>query len=59
MSSNSLIGLVAVINVAWASLALLQTLVLVVLTSPAGIFSNFVREMGGQSKSVEDDDPSG
>ncbi len=59
MSLNSLIGLVALINVAWGSLALLQTLVLVVLTSPAGIFSNFVRELGGQSKSVEDDDLSG
>jgi len=41
-----LLGALEVANIFWASLALLQVLVLLVLTSPAGIFSNFVREMG-------------
>ena len=43
------IGVAAITNVALASLGGLQILVLVILTSPAGIFSNFVREMGRPS----------
>jgi hypothetical protein len=43
---NSAIGLLAIGNLAWKSLGLLQALVLFILSSPAGIFSNFVREVG-------------
>jgi hypothetical protein len=46
MATTGAIGVAAIANVALASLGGLQILVLVILTSPAGIFSNFVREMG-------------
>lgn len=46
---TSLLGLLGLANVLWASLGLLQALILVLLTSPAGIFSNFVRELGASS----------
>ncbi len=49
MGFTALLGLLGLANVFWASLGLLQTLILVLLTSPAGIFSNFVREVGGSS----------
>jgi len=52
-----LLGALEVANVFWASLALLQVLVLLVLTSPAGIFSNFVREMGSRPGSLPATDP--
>jgi len=44
--TNAVFGLLQVLNVLWGSLAGLQFGVLVILTSPAGIFYNFVREMG-------------
>jgi hypothetical protein len=49
--------LTAVANVLWASLGFLQLSVLVLLTSPAGIFSNFMREMGTRSVDGETDIP--
>ncbi|HEU4916056.1 MAG TPA: hypothetical protein VFV13_05780 [Acidimicrobiia bacterium] len=44
--------LLSLLNILWASLGWLQALVLFFLTSPAAIFSNFVREMGGGSKAL-------
>jgi hypothetical protein len=44
--TSGLLGLLGLVNLGWASLGLLQVLVLALLTSPAGIFTNFVREMG-------------
>jgi len=49
--------LLGVVNVALASLGLLQALVLFLLTSPAAIFSNFVRELGASPGSVAETDP--
>ena len=46
MVSNTVISIAAMANVGLASLGGLQILMLVILTSPAGIFYNFVREMG-------------
>ena len=40
---SGVIGAFGIANIFWGSLGLFQALVLVVLTSPAGIFSNFVR----------------
>lgn len=57
MGVTGLIGLLGLANAYWASLGLLQALILVLLTSPAGIFSNFVRELGGSSGSTSDVDP--
>ncbi len=51
------VGLTAVANLFWASLGVLQLLVLVLLTSPAGIFSNFMREMGTRSVGGETEIP--
>ena len=51
-----LLGTLEIANIFWASLALLQVLVLLVLTSPAGIFSNFVREMGASRGPVAESD---
>ena len=50
------LALLGVVNVVLASLGLLQALVLCLLTSPAGIFSNFVREMGRSPGSVAETD---
>jgi hypothetical protein len=47
------IAIVALANLAWASLGVLQTLVLLLLTSPAGIFTNFVREIGAKPTAPE------
>jgi hypothetical protein len=52
MTTSVLLGVLGIVNIAWASLGLLQALILAVLTSPAGIFSNFVREMGRRSGAV-------
>ena len=57
MSTSAFLGLLGIVNIAWASLGLLQAPILAVLTSPAGIFSNFVREMGHRSGSVAPTDP--
>jgi hypothetical protein len=46
MTTSGMLGLLGAVNIVWASLGVLQVLILAVLTSPAGIFSNFVREMG-------------
>jgi hypothetical protein len=48
-------GFLEVANLWWASLGLLQALYLGLLTSPAGIFTNFVREMGRPGPVVETD----
>ena len=53
------LGLVGIVNVVWASLGLLQVLILILLTSPAGIFTNFVREMGRRPGPVGEADPGG
>jgi hypothetical protein len=49
---NLALTLLGIVNVVWASLGLLQALILFLLTSPAVIFANFVREMGASSGSV-------
>ena len=41
------------VNLWWASLGLLQIMALLALVSPAGIFSNFVRELGRNARSTE------
>ena len=46
VSLSAVLGLVGAANVIWANLGILQALILTILTSPAGIFSNFVREVG-------------
>jgi hypothetical protein len=46
LTMGFVLGVLELANIFWASLALLQVSVLLVLTSPAGIFTNFVREMG-------------
>lgn len=51
------LGLIAILNVFWASLGLLQAGILILLTSPAGIFSNFVREMGRRPGAGAEADP--
>lgn len=43
---------VHLVNIRLASLGLLQTMFLLTLASPAGIFSNFVRELGRNSSST-------
>jgi hypothetical protein len=50
MGTGAFLGVLALGNIAWASLGVLQVLILIFLTSPAGIFFNFVREMGGRSE---------
>jgi tetrahydromethanopterin S-methyltransferase subunit C len=54
---NVALALLAIANIVWASLGLLQGLVLFFLTSPAAIFSNFVREMGSRSGSIGEPNP--
>lgn len=49
------LGIIAIANLIWASLGVLQSVVLVLLTSPAGIFSNFVREMGRRPGAASQD----
>ena len=46
MASYALWGLICLVNVFFGSLGLLQVVVLILLTSPAGIFLNFVKEIG-------------
>jgi hypothetical protein len=50
--ASGFLAVLGLVNVFWGSLGLLQMLVLALLTSPAGIFSNFVREMGRGPGSV-------
>ncbi len=52
---NIALALLLVANLFWASLGVLQAGVLVVLSSPAGIFSNFVREMGRRPETTPPD----
>ena len=56
---NVALTLAGLVNIVWASLGLLQALVLFFLTSPAAIFSNFVREMGASPGSVAERDSGG
>lgn len=53
VTSTGSIAAFGLANILWASLGLLQVLVLVLLTSPAGIFSNFMREMGRSGPEAE------
>jgi hypothetical protein len=53
---NVVLVLLGVANIVWASLGLLQATVLFFLTSPAAIFSNFVREMGASRGSAAEAD---
>jgi hypothetical protein len=57
MATSGALALFALGNVLWGSLGALQALILALLTSPAGIFTNFVREMGSRSGSVAEADP--
>jgi hypothetical protein len=57
VTTSAALALLGIVNVLVASLGLLQALILIILTSPAGVFSNFVREMGGRSGSVVEVDP--
>jgi len=57
VTTGVVLGALQVANIFWASLALLQVLVLLLLTSPAGIFTNFVREMGSRPGSLPATDP--
>ncbi len=54
MTMTAAIALTMAANIAVASLGVLQIVVLVLLTSPAGIFFNFVREIGRSKGSVAD-----
>jgi hypothetical protein len=51
--TNGILGIGAIANLFWADLGVLQVLVLALLTSPAGIFSNFVREIGARPTASE------
>jgi hypothetical protein len=57
MSTSGVLALFALGNVFWGVLGAFQALILALLTSPAGIFTNFVREMGSRSGSVAEADP--
>lgn len=57
VTTSGALLLLGIVNVASASLGLLQALVLFLLTSPAAIFFNFVREMGRGPGSVAESDP--
>lgn len=46
LMTSGFFGVLGIVNVFWGNLGLLQVVVLALLTSPAGIFYNFVREMG-------------
>lgn len=48
LSAHGVLVLVSLGNVFWAGLGVFQALILVLLTSPAAIFTNFVREIGGR-----------
>jgi hypothetical protein len=55
--ASGFLAVLGIANVFWGSLGVLQLLVLALLTSPAGIFSNFVREMGRGPGSVAEPEP--
>jgi hypothetical protein len=55
VGTSGFLGLLGLVNILWASLGLLQVIILAELTSPAGIFSNFVREMGRPGSTAEPD----
>jgi hypothetical protein len=57
--ASGFLAVLGIANVFWGSLGVLQLLVLALLTSPAGIFSNFVREMGRGPGSVAEPEPGG
>ncbi|HEY5891264.1 MAG TPA: hypothetical protein VIW94_11285 [Acidimicrobiia bacterium] len=52
VSTNGILAILAIGNIFWGSLGVLQFMVLWLLTSPAAIFGNFVREMGRSSRPV-------
>ena len=53
VSASVVIASLGILNLFWASLGLLEAVILVLLTSPAGIFSNFVRELGPRRESPD------
>lgn len=57
VTSSGALALLGMVNVVLGSLGLLQALFLALLTSPAGIFTNFVRELGANPGSVAETDP--
>ncbi len=57
LGTSGTLGVLALVNLFWASLGLLQVVVLALLTSPAGIFTNFVREMGVRPSPTTEIDP--
>jgi hypothetical protein len=57
LMASGFLAVLGIANVFWGSLGLLQVLVLALLTSPAGIFSNFVREMGRGPGAVAEAEP--
>lgn len=57
MGLSTILALLSLLNVVWASLGVLQALILIFLTSPAAIFLNFVREMGHGTGPVVEADP--
>ena len=54
MLTTAVFGLLQLLNLWWVSLGVLQVGALVLLTSPAGIFYNFVKEMGRPEGGVGD-----
>ncbi len=56
VATNSVLTVLSLLNIYWGSLGLLQVMILAFLTSPAGIFTNFVREMGTRSRSAAESD---
>lgn len=57
MVTSGALALLGLVNIFWGALGALQALILALLTSPAGIFHNFVREMGTRSRPATDVDP--
>ena len=57
VTMSGALAVLGLMNVFWASLGMLQVLILALLTSPAGIFTNFVREMGTRSRAEAEADP--
>ncbi len=56
VATTGVVGLLGLLNIWWGSLGLLQVVILVLLSSPVGIFTNFVREMGTRSAAAAEVD---
>ena len=55
VATSGALAVLGIANIFWAGLGMLQALALALLTSPAGIFFNFVREMGRPSATARPD----